>query len=184
VDQLAANPELSNAGGSNSSSNAATAEQASQRCTYTVTSLQDGGGWGLCGVSVESVVGCGLYVRMDHAVAAGRYGTLANTHACCSLLVRIWWHSSNELAGATDHANQQPCSLPPQLQPLHMHPTGGGSNVTAALSLTQDGWPQFGTGFKDLAAYIMPETPTRLHIKVQPSGDASRFLYPESLVPR
>jgi hypothetical protein len=44
VDQLAAKPQLNDAGGSNSSGNAATAEQASQRCAYTVTSLQDGGG--------------------------------------------------------------------------------------------------------------------------------------------
>jgi hypothetical protein len=61
---------------------------------------------------------------------------------------------------------------------------GDGGNVSAELTLAQDGWPQFGQGIQGLAAYIMPETPTRLHIKVQPSGNAPRFLYPESLVPR
>jgi hypothetical protein len=56
--------------------------------------------------------------------------------------------------------------------------------MTANLTLSQDGWVQYGPCFKELAVTVVPETATRLHIKVQPANNASRFQYPESILPR
>lgn len=51
------------------------------------------------------------------------------------------------------------------------------------LSLTDDKLTQYGAGFNDLSVEVTPESETRLHVKIQPTGQ-KRWEVPESIVPR
>lgn len=51
------------------------------------------------------------------------------------------------------------------------------------LSLTDDKLSQYGASFNDLTIEVTPETESRLHVKVKPTGQ-QRWEVPESIVPR
>lgn len=60
----------------------------------------------------------------------------------------------------------------------------GAQNSTGNLTLSSDGWPAFGPGFQNLTFFVESQTPTRVHIKVQPANNASRYQVPEQWLPR
>eukprot|EP00775_Hariotina_reticulata_P012670 gene12670-12797_t len=61
-------------------------------------------------------------------------------------------------------------------------PSGAGSNLL--LSLAQPILAQFGPDFDRLRVTVEPQTLQRLHIKISPADDESRWEVSEFLVPR
>jgi hypothetical protein len=51
------------------------------------------------------------------------------------------------------------------------------------LSLSAETMPQYGRSFGNLTVDIVPETESRLHVKIRPAGK-KRWEVPESLLPR
>jgi hypothetical protein len=51
------------------------------------------------------------------------------------------------------------------------------------LALVNEHLPEYGDSFKQLTVQVMPETPTRLHVKISPAGQ-QRWEVPEKVVPR
>jgi hypothetical protein len=63
------------------------------------------------------------------------------------------------------------------------HAGEDGLSYTAQLELTSEGVPQYGPSFKQLTYQVTPETPSRLRIKVSPTG-VKRWEVPASIVQR
>lgn len=79
----------------------------------------------------------------------------------------------------------------PRLQTWPLTPTcvlwflcdSAGLGRAVKLQLTSEQQQQYGPSFEELTADITPETASRLHVKIQPTGQA-RWEVPNSIVPR
>jgi hypothetical protein len=58
-----------------------------------------------------------------------------------------------------------------------------GLAYSAQLELSQDTLHQYGPSFKQLTVQVTPETPSRLRVKVSPTG-VQRWEVPQSIVQR
>lgn len=67
---------------------------------------------------------------------------------------------------------------------MHRVPaTDGGLKSTVQLSLGSELLQQYGKSFRDLSVEVIPETASRLRVKVSPTG-TPRWEVPQSIVPR